>query len=317
MNIPVEYKDPQGNIHNRSYQLTRLAFAKHMAMAGQGYMLNPKKLLKTLAMMVHYSAYMQKRPFYQDNRFSEPPMLFRNPTEKGQFSNLAGMAIADFLSKRIDNSYMTINYEGLMSVHGHSLYKVKRPDLIAFSPNSFFAIEAKGREQAIISEQEMAKHKKQSQAGPFSNKVHFSVACVSYNLYRNIAVNYHDPINEGAEYDDEALTALSKDYYNGLAGFLDENSFYVRRTEIQNENFFQVELSRRTLKNLFDERMFFDRFGPHHFHFERFQLLLPEKIEQYAEQGLNREVKPFKLETTESDTRYLYIDNDRVGLRFW
>lgn len=316
MNIPVEYLDQHGNIHNLNYQLTRLAFAKHMTMAGQGYILNPGKLIKSLAKLVNYSAYMQRRPFYQNNRFSEPPMLFRDPTEKGQFSNLAGKAIADFLSKRIDNSFMTINYEGAMSYHKQPI-RGSRPDLIAFSPNTTFAIEAKGREQSVISTEEMAKHKKQSQSGPFSNKVHFSIACISYNLYRNIAVKYHDPFNEGAEYDLEALKALSKKYYSSLAEFLNENSFNVSRTQIQNENFFEVGLSGRTIEKLFDDGLMFDRFGPAHFYFDRVRLLLPADIIQYAEEGITKELEPFNLAPSETDSRYLYIDNDRVGLRFW
>lgn len=312
MNIPVEYLDPQGNIHNLNYQLTRLAFAKHMAMAGQGYILNPSKLIQAIAIMIQYSAYMQRRPFYQDNRFSEPPMLFTDPTQKAQFSNLAGKAIADFLSKRIDNSLMTVGYEGLMRFHGHPI-NGPRPDLIAFTPNSTIAMEAKGKTAPYPGD--MANHKAQAQSGPFITN--YSVACVSYNLYNRVQCNYHDPENEGAEYDIEALSSLSRDYFGGLAEFLNENSFDVRRTEIQDENFFEVHLSRKTIKKLFDDGLLFDPFGPSHFHFERFQLLLPEKIEQYAENGLSRETKPFKLETTESDTTYLYIDNDRVGLRFW
>lgn len=312
MNIPVEYLDPHGNIHNRNYQLTRLAFTKHMAMAGQGYISNPSKLIQAIAIMIQYSAYMQRRPFYRDNRFSEPPPLFTDPTQKAQFSNLAGKAIADFLSKRIDNSLMTLGYEGLMRVKGHQI-NGPRPDLIAFTPNYTIAMEAKGKTSPYPGN--MANHKAQAQSGPFTTN--YSVACVSYNLYDRIQCKYHDPENDGAEYDLEALTALSKDYYGGLTGFLNDKSFNVGISEIQGENFYHVELSRRTIEKLFDEGMFFDRFGPHHFHFERFQLLLPEKIEQYAEQGLSRETKPFKLETTESDTRYLYIDNDRVGLRFW
>lgn len=310
MNIPVEYLDSQGVIQNRNYQLTRLAFAKHMAMAGQGFMINPKRLLRTLAMLVHYSAYMQRRPFYQNNRFSEPPALFSDPTEKAQFSNLAGKAIADFLSKRIDNSLMTIGYEGLMRFHNHPI-NVSRPDLIAFTPNSTIAMEAKGRTSPYAGN--MARYKAQAQAGPLTT--HYSVACISYNLYNRVQCSYHDPENEGAEYDIEALTSLSMDYYSGLAGFLEENSFNVSRAEIQGENFFEVELSRRVIEKLFEDGLLFDRFGPPHFHFERVRLILPANIIQYAEQGLSREVEPFKLAPTEMDSRYMYIDNDRVGLR--
>lgn len=312
MNIPVEYLDPYGNIHNRNYQLTRLAFAKHLAMAGQGYILNPNKLIQAIALMIQYSAYMQRRPFYRDNRFSEPPPLFTDPTQKAQFSNLAGKAIADFLSKQIDNSLMTLGYEGLMRVKGHQI-SGPRPDLIAFTPNYTIAMEAKGKTSPYPGN--MANHKAQAQSGPFTTN--YSVACVSYNLYDGVQCKYHDPENDGAEYDIEALSTLSKDYFGGLAEFLNENSFEVRRTEIQNEKFFEVNLSRKTIKKLFDDVLFFDRFGPPHFHFDQIQLLLPGNIIQYAEQGLSLKVKPFKLEYSELNQRYLYIDNDRVGLRLW
>lgn len=68
---------------------------------------------------------------------------------------------------------------------------------------------------------------------------------------------------------------------------------------------------------MFDDVLFFDRFGPPHFHFDQIQLLLPGNIIQYAEQGLSLDVKPFKLEYSELNEKYLYIDNDRVGLRLW
>ncbi len=48
---------------------------------------------------------------FNNNRFSEPPIC--DPTEQGQFSGLAGKAIADFLSKKIDGSIFTIAYEQL------------------------------------------------------------------------------------------------------------------------------------------------------------------------------------------------------------
>ncbi len=96
MNISVEYIDTAGTISNRTYTLTRLAFAKHLAIAGQGYAPRPQKLLRTLGMFLHYSYYIQKQDFL-NNRFSRPPRILSDPTEQGQFSNLAGKAIADFL----------------------------------------------------------------------------------------------------------------------------------------------------------------------------------------------------------------------------
>lgn len=128
MNIDVEYVDQAGTIHNQTHRLTRLAFAKHLAIAGQGYAPKPQKLIRTVAMFLHYSSYMHRQGF-RDDRFSEPPIQLSDPTEKGQFSNLAGKAIADFLSKRIDNSIYTVNYEAAMRMRKMPLFRVRRPDL--------------------------------------------------------------------------------------------------------------------------------------------------------------------------------------------
>lgn len=46
MNIAVEYIDQSGTTHNQTHRLTRLTFAKHLAVAGQGYAPKPQKPLK-------------------------------------------------------------------------------------------------------------------------------------------------------------------------------------------------------------------------------------------------------------------------------
>src|SRR5690606_29754570 len=138
-----------GTIANQTHRMSRLAFAKHLAIAGQGYAPRPQKLIRTLAMFFHYSSYIQRQA-YNNDRFSEPPIQLSDPTEKGQFSNLAGKAIADFLSKRIDQSIYTVNYEAAMRIHNPPIpllmngRHVPRPDLLAYTSNSRFAIEAKG-----------------------------------------------------------------------------------------------------------------------------------------------------------------------------
>lgn len=134
MNITVEYKDTAGAISNQTHNLTRIAFAKHLAIDGQGYAPRPQKLIRTIAMFFHYSNYIQRQAF-NNNRFSEPPIQLSDPTEKGQFSNLAGKAIADFLSKRIDQSIFTVNYEAAMRLRRLPL-NVERPDLLAFKQNA-------------------------------------------------------------------------------------------------------------------------------------------------------------------------------------
>lgn len=41
MNIEVEYKNHEGNVANITYPFIRLAFAKHLGIAGQAYAPSP------------------------------------------------------------------------------------------------------------------------------------------------------------------------------------------------------------------------------------------------------------------------------------
>lgn len=306
MDINVEYKNKSGMISNQIHSLTRIAFAKHLAIAGQGYAPKPQKLLRLIAMFFHYSNYIQRQSF-NNNRFSEPPIQLSDPTEKGQFSNLAGKAIADFLSKRIDNSIFTVNYEAAMRLRCMPL-NVGRPDLLAYKKNEMFAIEAKGYSGGYGN---MSTHKIQSKSGGIP--VNFSIACVSYNLYNNVQCKYHDPINDNIQYDNKLLRNLTMNYYQGLSEFLNKKFFEYREFSFQGESFYEVELS---FKNI-------DFFSPREFPFWSYEILdyyrprliLPKKIREYAEVGLNSETKPFKFETKGQDDN-IYIDNDRVGLRF-
>ncbi len=307
MNIDVEYKDNAGNISNRSYTMTRLAFAKHLAIAGQRYAPAPQKLVRTLAMFLHYSFYLQRQDFY-NNKFSVPPVQLYDPTEKGQFSNLAGKAIADFLSKRIDGSLYTVNYEAAMRLRNMPL-NVGRPDLIAYTQNSMFAIEAKGYSRGYGN---MITHKNQSTTGGIP--VNFTVACVSYNLYNQVKCKYHDPHNNDIQFDSEGLKELTKTYYSGLAEFLNEKIFSYRKTEINGETFYAVELRFREFEKTFMNEF---RFPPFHyfelFDFYRPQIILPSNIRELAENGLSEDTKPFDFKTPKQEN--IYIDNDRVGLR--
>jgi hypothetical protein len=309
MNIQVEYKDQRGKISNLNYEMKRLAFIKHMAVAGQGYAPTPKKLFRTAGMFLHYTSYIQRQSF-SSNRFSEPPIELSDPTEKAQFSNIAGKAIADFLSKRIDKSLHTVNYEAAMRVLGYPI-KGKRPDLFAQTKSSMFSIEAKGRGQNDPGD--MTQHKSQAQSGPIN--VNFSIACISYNLYDRINCNYYDPFNENIEYDNALLQALTRKYYSGLAEFLNSRIFEYRITTHQGEEFYEVGISYRKFATLFSEEFLFQHFlFPDLLRYYDLKLILPLEIRQYAENGITNATVPFIYEGSESDN-YIYIDNDRVGLR--
>ena len=308
MNIQVEYKNGAGTITNQTHRMTRLAFAKHLAIAGQGYAPRPQKLIRTIAMFFLYCNYIQRQAF-NNNKFSEPPIQLSDPTEKGQFSNLAGKAIADFLSKRIDQSIFTVNYEAAMKMKAMPI-KGSRPDLLAFKNNATFAIEAKGYSGRSG---KMKTHKAQSQTGGIP--VNFSVACVSYNLYNNVKCKYYDPYNDNIPYDNELLKKLTRQHYSGLAEFLEKEHFDYREIKIQGEKFYEVELFYRPFENLFPDEFPFCYFR--HFEileFYRPRLILPIAIKDYAEIGLTGETKPFLFETSEQEYN-TYVDNDRVGLR--
>lgn len=309
MNIAVNYLDTTGATHQQTFRMSRLAFAKHLAIAGQGYAPTPQKIFRTIGMFCHYSYYLQRRAF-NNNRFSEPPQGLSDPTEKGQFSTLAGKAIADFLSKRIDHSLFTVNYEAAMRLQGHKLTG-NRPDLIAYAPTGVFALEAKGRHQTNPGS--MKVHKSQARSGPIN--VNFSVACVSYNLFQRITCNYHDPFNDNVPYDNISLAALSRNYYRGLAAFLDQKLFEYREMEIQGEHFYEVELSRRNLDKRFPEKFpFWAPWSFEVFEYFRPRLILPYNIRKFAETGITNEATPFIFGSNDQN-QYLYIDNDRVGLQ--
>lgn len=233
MEIQVEYQDKIGVITTQTHNISRIAFAKHMAFAGQAFAPSTHKIIRTFAMFFHYQLYIQRWKFDNRNCFSLPPMELSDPTEQGQFSNIAGKAIADFLSKRIDKSLITVNYEAAMRIEGIQM-KGRRPDLIALSNDFMFAIEAKGF--AKNSAGNMDQHKNQSQAGGIP--VNFTVACVSYNLYEEVKCKYYDPVNDNIEYNNELLAKLTKEYYSGLLGFLNKDIFEINEIEIKGEKFF-------------------------------------------------------------------------------
>jgi len=309
MDINVNYLDSNSVTHNETHTMTRLAFVKHLAMAGQGFAPRTQNLIRTLGMLFHYSGYIQRTEFY-NNRFSRPDDLFYDPTEINQFSNLAGKAIADFLSKRIDNSLLTINYEAAMRLCGMPI-SGSRPDLLAFKSNSIFAIEAKGRTNDAG---DMNEHKKQSKTGDI--QVNYSIASVAYNLYDEVHCNYHDPINENVPYNFELLNAASKEYYSGMLDFLNEKYFYISETTINDEKYFEIRLKANQYTKLFSTRLSRLRFYDF-YEFDFPSLLLIHKAEKYAKEGLSDSIKVIVPKQKDVlDNHYLYIDNDGIGLRF-
>jgi hypothetical protein len=305
MNIPVEHIDNNGNINLIDINISRLALVKHLAIAGQGFAPRINKLMRFIGMAMHYSFYLQKDSL-DNNHFSLPPDELSDPTEKGQFSCLVGKAIADYLSKRISNGFITLTYEAALRILNLPI-SGQRPDLISFTQEDIFAIEAKGSSDGPGN---MINHKTQAQTGPIP--VNFSIASVSYNLYDLIQCNYHDPTNINVPYNEKLLKEVSKLYYSGIAEFLNKKYFDINEINFNNEDFYEIQLNFREF-----QKMIFNEYPPYPIWFFDFlkyyklSLLVPKRILSFANEGISRKLSLFSYEKENN----VYIDYDRIGIK--
>lgn len=283
MDLEIEYKDREGVIRNLNYNMPLTAFLKHAAFSGYYSVSFFRRMEKATGIYLTFKDYLNIRD-YRNNKFSTPSIDICEPTEKAHFSNIAGKAIADFLSKKIDNSLYTVNYEAAMTLRGDTLIG-SRPDLLAFSERSSFAIESKGYGADSISNRKMIKHKRQSQQG--SIPVDFTIASVSYSLYRRVKCKYHDPVQGDNNYAN-LLTELTKRYYSDIYSFYLEHKKESKSYRVSDEEFIEIKLN--------------DELG----------LIIPKDIEKYAKTGLNKNTKPFMFYG--EDIEDFYIDRDRIGL---
>ncbi|MEK6495251.1 hypothetical protein [Myroides odoratimimus] len=311
MNIEVKYKDDKNSIYHQNHYLSKLAFAKHVICVGKATLSwDVTVFVRSLATLIYYSDYVKSADFY-NSKFSLPPIELSDPTEKGQFSNIAGRAIADFLSKKISGSIFTWNYEAAMRSLDIGIVG-PRPDLLAFTDSKIFSIEAKGYTDGP---RNMDEHKKQAASGQII--VDFSVASVSYSLYSQVRCNYYDPIQNKTPDFKEALTKVSKDYYSGFLDFLDLG---VSKFAFKNENYYEIELS---LGSTFVE-LYLNDTKPKSKSSYKLSLLLPVQIRKYAENGIFEELKSFDIDNIimpneqnekEDYNDEIFIDKDGIGLR--
>lgn len=303
MNINVEYKDRNGQVQNKTERISILAFVKHMALAGQGFIPSLRKFRRTIGMFLRFSDYLDYNAFNL-SYFSTPPSSLSDPTEKAQFSNTVGRAIADYLAKKLSQAQITFNYEAMMRLQGIKI-QGSRPDLIAYSHNQKFAIEAKGYSDSSISNRLMSRIKNQSSAGPIS--VDFSIASVAYNLYSSVRVKYHDPDN-GEPYHDNLLHKLSIEYYSGVLEYLNEEIFSIKK-ELIGEEEYNILSMRESIfykLNLLDTILLP---FPICIYSPEFSILISENVKRYAKEGFDNS----KMNPIDEDN--IYIDTDGIGLR--
>lgn len=301
MILQIERRDNRGNITNQKIRMPWLAFIKHMAISGQGFVPSIKKFKRMLGMFFVYSDYLRYSDF-QKSKFSKPPKILYDPTSTGQFSNIAGKAIADFLVKRLDNAKITFNYEAALRQKGLPINGT-RPDLLCVNSSDIFSAEAKGRSKGHVSNTEMNSYKRQAQSG--SLFVKFSVASISYNLYNQVEVKYYDPKNDDFEYDKELVKNLSIKYYKGIKELLNEEIFDIKREFINNRNYYKVSLSPHKFFDFYPLYPFFIKYSG------RISILIDNRIASFVENGLD----DFEMEQYFSNEN-IYIDSDGIGLIF-
>lgn len=221
MKINVEHIDQHGHPPVQLVeQMTLPAFLKHAAITGQGprFGILPS-LARGLGVLMFYRRYIDAPRWSGWSGFRKADLQFNDPTEQGDFSTLAGKAIADFLAKRLLGAKFTHAYEAAMHVRGLPIVG-PRPDFYCTTRDRQFSMEAKGYSAGTVSQAKMAEHKAQSQAGPIP--VHFSVTSVAYNIYDVLRCKFHDPVREGIEFSHRENNELAKQHYRNLHAGLSE-----------------------------------------------------------------------------------------------
>ncbi len=303
MEIEVIHKDSLGVSTNKLFNLSTLGFIKHFGLAGQSYGTTIRAIRRAIGTYFLYHDFFKTTDLI-NSRFSKPPAYFYDPTDQGDFSTIAGRAIADFLARRIDGATHTYTYEGAMLMEGFNKINVPRADLYCFNSLNQFAIESKGFSDRTVSENQMTIHKTQSNQGPLD--IQFSVASVSYNLYNKIKNKYYDPVNDNSKFNIELNRKISSTYYSGFAELLKE------KNDLPTLNFSDKnrEFTLMPIYSPYDDYLFHDRkFRYRPYRYGTLFLVLDKRIKQFAKEGFLKNEE--KNEISEDG---LYIDNDGIGL---
>jgi len=300
MQLKINLKDNNSVFTEQTIPITLLAFIKHFAIAGQGYLPNINKFKRTLGSFLLFEDYLKYSSF-NGSYFSTPPPHRSDPTEMAQFSNRAGKAFADYLGKKFSGAKITFNYEAAMRLKGLQI-KGGRPDLLCDTGTASFSMEAKGFSKSSISDQEMIEHKKQAQQGPISIK--FSIACVAYNLYEKIKINYFDPSSTEYKYDKNLTKELTKEYVGGALSYINGLIFEISTLNIKNRNILKLTVSEK------DEVLFMIyKCLLAHFKLEEFAILIDQNLKEVFKTG------NINIIDTSYESGDIYIDSDGFGLQ--
>jgi hypothetical protein len=214
------------------------------------------------------------------------PFSHYDPTEIGQFSNIVGRGIADYLGRNLSGAIQAHAYEDALKVRKIP-YSGPRPDLYCDTGTQQFSMEAKGLSAGTVSANAMTGHKAQAKAGPLP--VHFAIASVSYNLYRTPSCKYFDPVADRADYDGSLAVILARLKYISLLSIVDRLP-RLRDASIGNEIVERFRLSTAEDAPL--------------------ALLLAKRVRSIVE---HPDVAPARIERIEREDEFLDVDG--IGLQ--
>lgn len=313
MNLEIKYRAPlKRRATNINRGITFHAFIKHMAWAGMGFIPEYMHFLKAIGGFGWFIQYLNYSDFKR-SKFSLPPDICHDVTEQGQFSNIVGLALADYLVKDLNGAFITLRYEGCLKLLKRPL-NISRPDLLGIKVGNSkviingghstrmetIAIEAKGLANDKISTKKMRDYKKQARAGGLP--VDYHVASAAYNLYNQVKVNYYDPSDEGS-LSHEEVNLLRFMYYNGVRDMIERSHELFDKDIIKLNNNQDKEYIRlKPKKNL-------DIFIMETLNLEGFSILVDKCIEQ----AFHDDVSSYYGTQRLYGENY-YIDTDGIGV---
>jgi hypothetical protein len=263
--------------------MSLLAFLRHAAIAGQG----PgtgflPTVTRGIGLLLFYERYIHLGPGVNLVGFSLPAI--HDPTEKGDFSTIAGKAFADFLAKGILGATFTFTYEAALAnlglpITGH------RPDFLCTLPNGQFSLESKGLGTPSVGPQVIDEAK--TQAGSGAIQVQYSYASITYDLYGEPRCHLRDPTAGEVPAPRKPHRQLARAYYKEIIRDLSDH---------------KQTATERVAEREFSSYPFQSLWGPLRF-----------LVDRDVEARIRESDKVLRGFEPISDERY-YVDRDGIGI---
>lgn len=296
LNFEVIRRDRNGHktFHNESIFLP--ALIKHMALAGMDMAPTVDKLIAMPATLL-----TNWRRIYDGNLrngvFGDIPHSYREPDEQRRFSRLIGRATVDYLLKKYDRVSVTQNYESVMDALNIPIAGV-RGDLIGFTNSNIIAVaEAKGR-TGTVSDNQMNALKAQAANWPI--RANTTIIGIAQNIYSGLVVKYYDPEFPSTKLSSNEFQRVMRSYYDPVEEFM---SYFDFSKQIKSEK----TLYRIPLWGL-NEIEGFNYHVTRTFSRLKIELLISKSI-------LHNHLPPTVDDLHSSNSKYLYMDKDGIGIK--